>query len=271
MIHATLNGKELRVAGLLTPLEAQMMLVVLDITGDLTLADPAKSAVVESLGQLPASTYAAILRAQDGLKVLRDPTADREETGSAVRDLPISGRPGLIEVLEPVQRMADSIARKARVRLGVIYVTDSDVTLYREDFTNPVINSSDPHDLSRRFPEALIQEKISKLATLLAPRETPMQMVHLVERVDRLNEAYQNGLRRLAEAGGGGFSVCRTTADIPEAIHAAFRAAASEYEATLELPDRAPAAGLLRMWAADERGKEIPLLYRARISLKEKK
>ena len=42
--------------------------------------------------------------------------------------------------------------RKSPVRVSVLYITDGSIYSYREDYTNPVINESDPHDLSRRFP-----------------------------------------------------------------------------------------------------------------------
>ena len=41
--------------------------------------------------------------------------------------------------------------RKSPVRVSVLYITDRNIYNYREDYTNPVINGSDPHDLSRVF------------------------------------------------------------------------------------------------------------------------
>ena len=90
-----------------------MLLLVLDLTGDTAQADPAKDAVIEAVNRLPESTYVALLRAQDGLRVLVDPTPDRAALASAIRDLPVSGRPGLIEVVDWVQRLADDIGRRS--------------------------------------------------------------------------------------------------------------------------------------------------------------
>ena len=269
-VELTIDGTRVKTAGVLGPSDPQMLLLVLDLTGDTAQADPAKDAVIDALNRLPESTYVALLRAQDGLRVLVDPTPDRAALASAIRDLPVSGRPGLIEVVDGVQRLADDIGRRSRVRVTVVYVTDSDVTAYREDFTNPVINSSDPHDLSRRFPEQLIQEKISKIDNALAARRSSMHVVHIVLRGDRLNEAYLNGLKRLADDAGGTSTLCRTSSEIPDAISAAFRAASSEYVVFMEQPERGPAKAQLRIVAKDESGADVPLLYRSRISFREK-
>ena len=82
-------------------------------------------------------------------------------------------------------------------------MTDSEVRNYREDFTNPVINSSDSRDLSRRFPEGLIRERISRVTTSLSRFQTPISIVHLRYSRDRLDEAYQNGLLQMAQLTGG--------------------------------------------------------------------
>ena len=49
----------------------------------------------------------------------------------------------------------------------VCVVTDSDVNNYREDFTNPTINWSDSGDISRRFRDGLVRERVSKLDAAL--------------------------------------------------------------------------------------------------------
>jgi hypothetical protein len=263
--EATLDRERARIVGVLTPQDPQMILLVLDLVGDLASIEAAKEAVSAELGKLPESTYVGLLRAQDGVSVLVDPTADRAEVMRAIENLTVSGRPGLLEGLEPVERLADSIAQKARVRVGVLYISDADVRDYREDFTNPVINSSDPHDLSRRFPEALIQEKISKLQTSFAAYRTPLHIVQLTYRGDRLNDAYANGLRQLAESMAGTLGLCRSRAEISEQIGAAFHAVASEYALLVALPGHAKNMVQVQISAGD-----LPLMYRARLMVKEK-
>ncbi len=265
LFQATLDREQVRIVGVLTPQDPQMILVVLDLAGDLASIDAAKGAVSSAVARLPASTYVGLLRAENGVTVLLDPTPDRDAIASAIANLTVSGRPGLLEALEPVERLADSIGRKAQVRVGVLYVTDSDVREYREDFTNPVINSSDPHDLSRRFPETLIQEKISKLQMLFAAYRTPLHIVQLTYRGDRLNDAYDNGLRQLVESMAGTMGLCRSRAEIAEQIDTAFQSVAAEYALLVALPGRAKDTVQVQVSAGD-----VPLMYRARLTLKEK-
>ena len=197
--EAELNGKSAAVTAQLGPASDQIILLVFDLTGDLSLIDAAKQALIAEIPKLPPNTWVGLLRAQDGLHVLVDPGADRKPLTDAIQSLSNSGEPGLLETVQPALSLADAILRKSPVRVSVVYITDSSIYSYREDYTNPVINGSDPHDLSRRFPEALIQEKISKLVEDVSPLEAPLFVVHLNYRRDRLNEAYQNGLGTLAE------------------------------------------------------------------------
>lgn len=263
--EATINRSAARVMRVLGPSDPQMLLVVLDLTGDLGAIEPAKESLIAGIEKLPPSTYVGLMRAQDTLTVLADPGPDRTPAIDAIRDLTVTGRPGLLDTLEPVERMADSIARKSQVRVGILYVTDSDVREYREDFTNPVINSSDPHDLSRRFPESLIQEKISKLQHIFAARETPFHIVHLADRGDRLNEAYQNGLKQIAESVSGTAIFCRSRAEIPVAIEKALATISTEYSLLLSVPEPKSNSLQIQVTAGD-----TPLVYRTRLELKGK-
>jgi len=113
-----------------------------------------------------------LLKVQDGVLVLVDPTVNRAQVKAAIESLPVSGRAGL---LETVQTVADSGlgSLESGHRLAVLYVSDSDVTNYREDFTNPVINRSDSGDMSRRFRDGLVRDRISKLETALAGVRRP--------------------------------------------------------------------------------------------------
>jgi hypothetical protein len=265
-LTATLDGDPARVLAVETPNSGLMLLVVLDLAGDLSLAEPAKEALASEIEQLPPRVFVAVMRAQDGPKVLADPGADRTPALAALRDLPVSGKAGLLDTVETVTRVADSILAKAAVRVAMLYLTDSDVENYREDFTNPVINSSDTHDLSRRFPEALIQDKISKLAEVLATRQAPLFVVHLRYRGDRLGEAYQNGVKQLAEVTGGSAIFCRSSEEIADAIHRAIATITASYSVTLALPER-PRKNVQVLLDA---GGNWTLGYRARFVLKER-
>jgi hypothetical protein len=234
--EAELNGKPVPVTAQLGPGSDQVILVVLDLTGDLSLIEAAKQALVAEISKLPHNAWVGLLRTQDGLHVLADPGTDRQPLLDAIRSLSNSNEPELLETVPSALSLADGILRKSPVRISVLYVTDGSVYSYREDYSNPVINASDPHDLSRRFPEALITEKISNLVTDSASLQAPLFIVHLNYRRDRLNEAYQNGLETLADATGGKSNVCRSVAEIPEAISAVMARISSAWRLTLAVP-----------------------------------
>lgn len=239
-VKASLAGASAPVERVLGPEDGLMLLVVSDLVGDLMRARDAKRAVAEKIGGLPPNVWVGLLRAQDGLRVLVDPTPEREPVTEAVQSLPVSGRAGLLSSIQPAATLGDAVLAKAAVRVAVLYITDSDIRDYREDFTNPVINESDHRDMSRRFPDALIRERISKLESVLLSRQTPVFIVHLAYNGAGLNEAYQSGLMRLASATGGTSVFCRSLAEIPQAISRTIDAISSHYSIQVLLPVGAP-------------------------------
>jgi hypothetical protein len=237
-IQATINGSAAPIKAKLGPDDSLMLLLVLDLAGDLAYADPARTALNDELNKLPHQTWVGLMRAQDGLQALVDPTPDRQPLLETIQNLGISGRAGLLDTIETATDLGDAIQARSHVRLAVLYITDSTVGNYREDFTNPVVNSSDARDLSRKFPEGLINEKIRQLSRRLSQHETPVFIVHLTYRSDRLNEAYQTGLLSLATTTGGSAEVCRTLAEIPDAVSRAFRSITSMQSLTIELKEQ---------------------------------
>jgi len=264
--HATIDGVDARVTGVQCPDSDLIILLVLDLSsGDLAVVEPAKATCDESIHKLLPKTYVGLLRAQDGLEVLKDPTADRDAVTLRISEQTLSGKTGLLATVDTTGRIADSMLEKSAVRIAILYVTDGDVRNYREDFTNPVINSSDSHDLSRRFPEALVQEKIAKLDEVLTAQQAPLFIVDLNQRTDRLNNAYHNGLKQLAEATGGAVFFSRSTTEIPEAIRKSFETVESHYSLTLALPERVPPRLQIRLSMPDANRL---LSYRTRIVLR---
>jgi hypothetical protein len=236
--EATLNGKPVPVTAQLGPGSDQIILVVIDLTGDLALIEAAQQAVITEISKLPPNAWVGLLRDQDGLHVVADPGADRQPLLQAIQSLPHIGAPGLLGTVPSALGLADALLRKAPVRVSVLYLTDGGIYSYREDYTNPVINQSDPHDLSRRFPGALVQEKISKLVNDISSLQAPLFVVHVNSRPDRLNLIYQNGLETLADATGGKTSLCRSVAEIPEAVSAVFARMSSGWRVTLAFPSK---------------------------------
>lgn len=267
--EAAINGKPAGIASELGPQSDQIILIVMDVTGDPSLIDPARESLIGEIGKLPPNTWVGLLHAQDGLHVLADPAANRTGVTDAIRDLPNSGKPGLFETVQPALSLADALLNKSSVRVSVLFVTDGNIYNYREDYTNPVINQSDPHDLSRRFPEALIQEKVSKLLDATASLEAPLFVVHIHNRTDRLNRAYQNGLETLAEATGGRADFCRSVAEIPEAITAAFERMSTEWRLTLNVPPRVHGLAQVRL-SAHGGEADLRLSWRNHVEAKER-
>jgi hypothetical protein len=217
-VQAKLNGEPARVLRLQGPGDDLFLILVLDLAGDLSLVDPAREALIASFPRLPPKTTIALMRAQDGLRVVADPGTPLPQLTDSIRQLTISGRAGLLDTVQLAVQLGDSILAKARVRVAILYITDSNIANYREDYTNPVINSSDSGDMSRRFPEGLVKDKIQQIRTSLSGFQSPVFIVHLDYRSDRLNEAYQTGLLELATVSGGAAEFCRSASDIPESI-----------------------------------------------------
>jgi hypothetical protein len=251
-------AKAVRVRG---PESELMLFVVLDLVGDLAFVDPARQSLIREIESLPGHVWAAVLRAQDGLRVAVDPSADRAPAIAAIENTQISGRAGLLETVEPAARLAGALLEKSPVRLAILYVTDSNIYNYREDYTNPVINPSDSRDLSRRFPEGLIREKTTKLADSLAAFDAPIFVVHLAFLRDRLNEAYQNGLQLMAESTGGTLSMCRTPNDVSAVIAAVFERMLGHWAIDVEIPPGAP-----RNFTVQLNAPQVSLQHRTRFS-----
>ncbi len=267
--QATVAGSPSKILAVKSPADDLLLMVVLDMTQDLTQATAAKAALAAEIAKLPAKTMVSVLRAQDSLKVLADPTADRAKSTEAIEALKISGKAGLLDTVEFLAGAGDAILRESAVRVAILYVTDSDIQNYRENFTNPVVNSSDTRDLSRKFPEAPIQERIAKLSTRLSRRQTPLFVVHLVYRSDRLNEAYQSGLQQLAETTAGTSLFCHSSSEVTDAIQRSFERIQSHYSLTLALPPRAPKTVPVQISANGANGGKI-LSYRTQIAVKGK-
>lgn len=260
-LAAKIENRPARIVRVRGPETDLLLLLVLDLTGDLTLVDPARQALLARLDALPANVWTGLFRAQDGLRVLTDPSPDRAPLKEAIENLQVAGRAGLLETVEPAARLADSLLDKSPVRLALLYVTDSNIFNYREDYTNPVINYSDQRDLSRRFPEALIREKVSRLTETLASLRAPLFVVHLVFLRDRLNEAYQTGLQQMTESTGGQARFCRALTDIPAEIEQTFARIAAHWAVDLEPPERLPKTFSVQLSAGDQ-----SLTYRTRFN-----
>jgi len=260
-LSATVEGRQAAIERILSPQDDLLILLVLDMADDIARIDAARQAAIAAIEQLPPNAWLGVFSAQDGLRVLADPSPDRSAAVAAIQSAPTTGRAGFLETVDPAARLAASLAHKAPVRTAVLFLTDSEISNYREDFTNPVINYSDTRDLSRRFPDALVREKSARLAATLAPSDAPVFAVHLAFRRDRLNEAYQTGIQQIVEATGGQAWFCRNLTEIPEAVAAAFDRIRSMFAIDLRLPDGLPKNVTLQI-----SGPGAALQYRNRLA-----
>ncbi len=262
-IQARLNGEAVKVLGVRGPADDQVILLVMDVTGELAPIELAREAIGNELLKLPSNTHVALLRAQDGLRVLHDPTADRGVISTALAAISPSGKAALLETIGPAAQLAGTILDKANVRTAVLLISDSNIYNYREDYTNPVINSSDSRDLSRRFPEGLVREKAMQLSAELSRREAPIFIVHLDYRRDRMNEAYQTGMLEMAQSTAGDAYFCRSQTEIGMAIARAFESIATHYRVDVQLPEKPARAVQVELLSE---GRE--LLHRQRYLLR---
>lgn len=233
--EAKLDGNPAKVLRVLGPEDDLVVLLVLDLSGDQALVDAARAALAQQIQTLPKNHWVGVLRAQDRFEVIVDPTPDRDKVSAAVKDYAATGKAGLLNSVEVAAALGQRLLQRSDVRVAVVYITDSNIANYREDYTNPVINSSDSRDLSRKFPDELVKEKIQKISDQLAKFETPVYVVQLSFFGDPINQAYQRGLLQLAEESGGSGVFCRSQGEIPTAIEQVLSAASRHWSIAVEL------------------------------------
>jgi hypothetical protein len=264
------EDKEVPVKGFQGPANSTVLLVVFDTVVDLARVDEARAALVAEIKGLKENYWVGMLNAQNGLSVMQEPTADRAAVAAKIEAVQVGGKAGLLDTLEPVSRMAAGMLQKAGVRLSVLYVTDSGVANYQADYLNPVINASDAGDLSRRFSDRAIQERVSQLAQSLAEYTVPIFVLHLAQRADTLNLAYQGGLERIAADSGGAAIFCRTPDEIRPSLAGLLDRVRAGYVLTIEPPSLKRSAAKLRVTAQDAGGKAFErVLHAAQINLRQ--
>jgi hypothetical protein len=259
---AKLDGNPAKILRVQGPADDLVLLVVLDLSGEPTLVDAARESLTEEISKLPANYWVGVLKAQDSLQALVDPSPDREKVNSAIRDYPATGKAGLLTSVEAVAALGQRLIERSALRVAVLYITDSNIYNYREDYTNPVINSSDSRDLSRRFPDQLIKEKMQKLSDSLARFETPFYVVHLNTFTDPINEAYRRGLLQITEESGGASAFCRSRGEIATAVEKVMKSATQFWSVAVELSRSRQRAVTVDLWNGD---RDIP--NRARFTL----
>lgn len=253
-----LDDKEAAIKSFQGPRNSTILLIVTDTVADLARVAQAQTALDEAIKGLPENYWVGLLRAQDGLAVLQEPSANRAPILEKLQALQVNGKAGLLDTLEPLAQLATTMQQKAGVRLCVLYVTDSGVANYRADLLNPVINSSDSGDLSRRFADRAVQERMSAQAQALSPYTIPFFILHLEYRGDTLNLAYQSGLEQIANNSGGAAVFCRTNDEIAASLTSLLNRIRAEYVVGIEAPAGKRPNARLRVEAVDATGQPFP-------------
>jgi hypothetical protein len=260
-----LNEQETPVRSLSGPGSPTVFLVVFDTVDDLSRVDQARTVLAERLKDLPLNHWVGILRSQDGLRVIQEPTGDRERLVDQIRSIQVNGKAGLLDTLQPVSRLASGILSKSGVRVCILYITDSGIGNYRADYLNPVINASDAGDLSRRFSDRAVQEQMTRLTQSLARYTVPIFILHLNYRADSLNLAYQSGLERIATTSGGRAILCRTVDEIVPGLETLLARMKSTYFLGTDLMTKGKTTIRLRI-EVSHHGEEVErVLYPAQV------
>lgn len=235
-IHAWFEDKQVAVRTVHPANGNLVLLIVLDVVGDLTRIDAVRESLLELLADFGPREFAGILRAQDGLQVLLEPTNDHEALKNTLLSSQVSGFPSLLDSVGDAAAVADQMLRQSDVRVAVLYITDGSIYEYRGNYTNPVINPSDGGDLSRRFGDSLIQERINGMLQSLMSSWAPLFFLHLENRGDRLNSVYQNGLTQFAQTTGGQALFCDSVAQIQPFLQQIIERVRAQQVITLETP-----------------------------------
>jgi hypothetical protein len=234
-LKITIGKSPVTVSALKGPESPALLFVAFDTVGDMANINEARKTVVEEIKALGSQFWAGLISAQEQMQVLQEPTADRTLLQEKIEELTQIGKAGLLESIQPIADLATGVLLNSGVRVAVIFITDSDIGNYRADYLNPPVNASDSRDLSRRFAGRALQEKISRMAALMARTQVPVFIVHIDPGLDPLNRSYHNGLKQLAEGSGGQCLLSKTSGDIPLTIHEAFQWAKSFYLAEFSL------------------------------------
>jgi len=256
-----LNEQDTPVRSFSGPESPTIFLVVFDTVDELSRVDQARTILAEKLKELPPNHWVGILRSQDGLRVIQEPTGDQARLIEQIRSIQVNGKAGLLDTLQPVSQLAAGILEKSGVRVCILYITDSGIANYRADYLNPVINASDAGDLSRRFSDRAVQEQMTRLTQSMARYTVPIFILHLNYRADSLNLAYQSGLERIAGASGGRAVLCRTVDEIVPGFAALFARMRATYFLGTDLPAKGRSTIRLRVEATREGGEFERIVY----------
>ncbi len=215
-----------------------LLFLAFDLVEDQAFINAAKQAIVDQVRKLGPEYWVGLIRAQETISVIQDPTKDKQLLLEKIRQSSQFGKAGLLESIQALADFSSSLMRRSSVRVAVILVTDSDVANYRTDYLNRPINRRDRRDLSRRFEGRALQEEISRMSAAMVRFPVPLLVVHVAPGRDRLNRTYHDGLGQVTSAVGGRLFLSKSAGDIPRTLQEAFEWADSFYVIEFEVPRR---------------------------------
>ncbi len=233
---AFVDNRQQALLSLQQPAGPCILLIVLDTIADLTRVQEARTVLIEKTDKLPENYWVGLLRAQNGLSVLQEPTADRKVVREKILAGLLGGKAGLLDVLEPVSTLAAEIQKKAKIRIVILYLSDGGIGDYRADYLNPVVNSSDAGDLSRRFSDRAVRERLTRQAETMNRFMTPIFVLHLNYYSDAMNLAYISGLEKIASDSGGAAVFCRSLEEIRSHVDRMYNRIRTGYQVELDEP-----------------------------------
>lgn len=244
-LQITLGKKECDSFSMLSPDSPTLLFVAFDVVGGGAAIAQARDALKSELPRLPPRFRIGLLTAHEDFTVLLDPTPDRELLTKKIESLSLSGKSGLLDTILPIADFSSHLSRKSSVRVAVLLITDSDIGNYRTNYLNPVVNYSDTRDLSRRFPGRVLQEKITRMTSLLSATPVACVIVHIDPGQDPMNKLYQDGLKQLADTMGGTLLMAKTANDIPVVLREGLEWIRSFY--VVECQPAAPLKGMIKI------------------------
>ncbi|MBP7865683.1 MAG: hypothetical protein KA419_07005 [Acidobacteria bacterium] len=130
-----LDGKPIEVESFLGSESPMAILLALDVTGDRLGIETVRAELVRFVEVLPPNVQVLLMTLNDGARMIQPNTADRGKLTQAIRSCATTGHPGFLESVEAVARFADNLLKRNPVRIATLVVTDSNVRLYRRQYT----------------------------------------------------------------------------------------------------------------------------------------
>jgi len=161
-----------------------LIIVVFDTTGDMTYIDAVRKELVKFVEVLPPSVQMSVMTANDGLKVVQKPTADKDLLGKAILNYPTKGYPGFLENIVSVTDFTDKYLLKFPIRVSVLFITDSDIYKCRKQYTSADLTTEAQRD------RELLQETFTPVFVLRLPTGN----------TDTMSRTYEGTIRDISRA-----------------------------------------------------------------------